>query len=342
MEPMSSYMKTCDKTYYRHMLNYVMTFIGFTSGVKGWKFMQNTNTIFHATKAVFDENMYPQCPDGSHVNIPAIETGVLPPPDSYLDRDNNIPLEDGDQPPPPLPVETDSIWCHGPSWPYVPDVPHDNGDDDSQPPSLPPSPGLSYRTPRTPSLRHRSATLSHHSSGETHSRLRTLTEPVGTSSCLTEISQSRPVLVDYDLGARWEYEDTMSDGTTQLCPVSPLTLDKLMTPIRASEGTSRLCPVSPLTIDQLLFPNQEETSRAMARRQALESPLAPRSLAIPQSEIASYPEEWRDDACTRRYSHIPSYQGWHRGEQPELAQSELAGPSIPTEWPLGLVPEPST
>ena len=152
--------------------------------------MRNTNTIFHATKAVFDENMYPRCPDGSCVNIPAIETSVLPPPNSYLDRDNNIPLEDGDQPPPPPPppVETDSIWHHGPSWPYVPDAPHGNGDDDSQPPSLPPSPGLSYRTPRTPSLRHRSATLSHYSSGETCSRSRTLTEPVDTSSCLMEIS----------------------------------------------------------------------------------------------------------------------------------------------------------
>ena len=110
--------------------------------------------------------MYPQCPDGSRVNILAIETGVLPSLDSYLDRVNNIPPEDGDQPPPPPPpVETDSIWHHGPPWPYVPDVPHDNGGDDSQPPSLPLSPGLSYRTPRTPSLRHRSVTPSHHSSG---------------------------------------------------------------------------------------------------------------------------------------------------------------------------------
>ena len=70
--------------------------------------------------------MYPQCPDGSCVNILAIETGVLPPLDSYLDRDNNIPLEDGDQPPPPPPVETDSIWHHGHPMPYVPDAP-DNG-----------------------------------------------------------------------------------------------------------------------------------------------------------------------------------------------------------------------
>ena len=53
--------------------------------------------------------MYPRCPDESRVNIPAIETSVLPPPDSYLDRDNNIPPEDGDQPLPPPPVEVDPI-----------------------------------------------------------------------------------------------------------------------------------------------------------------------------------------------------------------------------------------
>ena len=42
--------------------------------------------------------MYPQCPDGSCVNIPAIETGVLLLPDGYLNRDDNIPLEDDDAP----------------------------------------------------------------------------------------------------------------------------------------------------------------------------------------------------------------------------------------------------
>ena len=80
--------------------------------------------------------MYPQCPDGSRVNIPAIKTSVLPPPDSYLDRDNNIAPEDCDQPPPPLPVETNSIWHHGHPIPYVPDAPNNGNDDDSQPPSL--------------------------------------------------------------------------------------------------------------------------------------------------------------------------------------------------------------
>ena len=132
--------------------------------------------------------MYSRCPDGSRVNIPAIETVYYPPPDIYLDRDDNIPLEDGDQPPPPLPAEIDPIWCHqGVNWPYVPDTYDESGGFDSQPPSQPPSPGLSYRTPRTPSSRHRSATLSHHSSGNTGShhtssgstsaRSQTLTEP---------------------------------------------------------------------------------------------------------------------------------------------------------------------
>ena len=81
------------------------------------------------------------------MNIPAIETGVLPPLDSYLDSDNNIPLEDGDQPLPPLPVETDSIWHHGHPIPYVPDAPDNDDDGDSQPPITPLSPGLSYCTP---------------------------------------------------------------------------------------------------------------------------------------------------------------------------------------------------
>ena len=104
------------------------------------------------------------------MNILAIEIGVLPPPDSYLDRDNNIPPEDGDQPPPP-PAEIDPIWRdQGAFWPYVPNAPDGSGGSDSQPPSEPPSPGLSYRTPRTPSLRHRSVTLSHHSSGNSRPR----------------------------------------------------------------------------------------------------------------------------------------------------------------------------
>ena len=79
-----------------------------------------------------------------------------------------------------------------------------------------------------------------------------------------------------------------------------------------------------------------ENPRILACRQALES-LMPQPSAIPQTEIASYPQEWRDGARSGKYSYILSYMGWCHGEQPELV-----GPSIPAEWPLSPVPGPST
>ena len=219
--------------------------------------------------------MYPQCPDGSHVNILAIETGVLPPPDSYLDRDNNIPPEDEDQTPPPPPVEIDLIWCNNGSWIYVPEPGYGgSGGFGSQPPSQPPSPGLSYRTPRTPSLRHRSATLSHHapshhSSEQSSARSRTLTEP-GLPVSEQEVLRTQPVLRRTETGAVWEYEITMGDGTIRQRSVSPYTREKLWVPV----GAGSYHPASP-----------DRVSRVMAHRQLMESPLAPRSMAILQQEI---------------------------------------------------------
>ena len=171
------------------------------------------------------------------MNIPAIETGVLPPPDSYLDRDNNIPPEDGDQPPPPPPAEIDPIWHHqGVNWPYVPDTYDESGGFDTQPPSQPPSPGLSYRTPRTLSSRHRSATPSrcssgttgscHDSSGNTSARSQTLTEP-GIPAYEQEVLQTQPRLRNDGTGAKWEYEIMMGDGTVRRRSVSPNTHNEL-------------------------------------------------------------------------------------------------------------------
>ena len=60
-------------------------------------------------------------------------------------------------------------------------------------------------------------------------------------------------------------------------------------------------------------------------------------MAIPQTEIASYPREWHDGAASGKYNHIPTYMGWRQGKQ-----LELAGLSIPAEWPLSPVPGPST
>ena len=280
-----------------------------------------------------------------------------PPPDSYLDRDNNIPPEDGDQPPPPLPAKVDPIWCdHGAFWPYVPDAPDGSGGFDSQPPSQPPSPGLSYQTPRTPSLRHRSVTPSHHSSGSgrsrsahshpssgnIRSRSRTLTEEIGTFPHERELfppTPARPVTPrTYDI----EF-DAVRDCARQLARRQALETPSAprfgAIPAQADsypqewwEGArSGKYSTIPLQMEwcqgmlpepSRMFDAEAENSRATARRQALESPLAPQTSAIPQSEIASYPREWHDGACSGKYSYIPSYQGWHRGEQPELAHFE--------------------
>ena len=101
-----------------------------------------------------------------------------------------------------------------------------------------------------------------------------------------------------------------------------------------ADGSTRRCPVSPSTANELW--------RGMAHHQLLESPLAPRSTATPQQEIASYLHEWRDDTCSGEYSYIPSYQEWRRGDQPVLAQSEQMGQFRPAERPLSPVPGPST
>ena len=90
-------------------------------------------------------------------------------------------------------------------------------------------------------------------------------------------------------------------------------------------------PASPSTV-----------SRVMARCQLMESPLAPRSTAIPQHKIVSYPQEWHEGAHSGKYSFIPSYQGWCRGDLPEFAQREQPSSSRPTERPLSPVPGPST
>ena len=172
------------------------------------------------------------------MNIPAIETGVLPPLDGYLDRDNNIPLEDGDQPPPPPPVETDSIWHHGHPIPYGVDAPNDG---DHQPPITPPSPGLSYHTSRTPSLRHKSVTPSHHSSGGSRSRSQTLTEQMKSPPHMSEHAD--------DSGFYCDWIVTMSDSTTQVRPLSPVMAAKLVDTYRAPENP-----------------------RILAQHQALESP----------------------------------------------------------------------
>ena len=107
----------------------LMTFIGYADGIKGWKFMRSTNTIFYATKVVFDESTFLHCPGGSHVSIPAIYMGLLPV------NEGNIPSEDNDQIPALAPVEGDPVWRPMVSFSYVPPA---NGNDHLPPHNTPP------------------------------------------------------------------------------------------------------------------------------------------------------------------------------------------------------------
>ncbi|TFK37113.1 hypothetical protein BDQ12DRAFT_753808 [Crucibulum laeve] len=43
-----------------------MTFIGFTDGIKGYKFISHKNQIFHAGTALFNEELFPRCPDSKN------------------------------------------------------------------------------------------------------------------------------------------------------------------------------------------------------------------------------------------------------------------------------------
>ena len=66
----------------------VMIFLGYTSGTKGFKFMgKPNNVIFHRVTAMFDEHMFPSCPD----NISPGSTRIGA---NYPGTEFDIPLED--------------------------------------------------------------------------------------------------------------------------------------------------------------------------------------------------------------------------------------------------------
>jgi predicted GNAT family acetyltransferase len=67
----------------------LMTFIGYTNGTKGFKFVRKpNNNIFQAVVATFDEYLFPLCPDfrsQGHTRVGA----------NHPNTEDNIPSEDG-------------------------------------------------------------------------------------------------------------------------------------------------------------------------------------------------------------------------------------------------------
>ena len=100
-------------------------------------------------------------------------------------------------------------------------------------------------------------------------RSQTLTEP-GIPASEIEESRTQPMFRRTGSEAKWEYEITIADGSIRHHSVSPNTHRDLWILVAARDGTVSHCSASPTTV-----------SRVMARCKLMESPLAPRSTAIP-------------------------------------------------------------
>ena len=104
----------------------MMIFIGYTSGIKGFKFMRKPNNIiFHAVTALFDEFTFPYCPDNKSRGHTCIGR-------EYPSEDN-IPPEDGG-------------WFDGGAYPpNMPNIPAGN-----VPPVVPQGPVVPPQPPVMP------------------------------------------------------------------------------------------------------------------------------------------------------------------------------------------------
>ena len=69
----------------------LMTFLGYPQGTKGYLFMRGPNNmLFMAVQALFNETLFPKCPDMRHPRY----TPVAPPVDAQ--GEYNIPMEDNE------------------------------------------------------------------------------------------------------------------------------------------------------------------------------------------------------------------------------------------------------
>ena len=109
-----------------------MTFIGFADGIKGYLFMRSpNNVVFTAVKALFDENMFPKCPEMK-------QQGYTPIGEEPDIDDSNIPLEDDghnnsdvddDLFPPPAPEKQHAKLPPPPPPGDAPNAPEDSDSD---------------------------------------------------------------------------------------------------------------------------------------------------------------------------------------------------------------------
>ena len=115
----------------------VMTFLGYTSGVKGFKFMRKpNNVIFQAVTVLFDEFMFPNCPDNKSPGHTRI--GREYPSEDNIPPENGGGFDGGAYPPNMLYVPAGNVPPQGLQGPLIPPVPPVPQQLLQQPPNQPP------------------------------------------------------------------------------------------------------------------------------------------------------------------------------------------------------------
>ena len=114
----------------------LMTFIGYSEGTKGYIFMRSPNNIvFTAVKALFDETLFPKCPDMHRSGLIPLDQAIPPgnageyniPPEDYENGDNGgglLPIPHGSGYPP-----WPNTRPYNPPPPPVPHVPESSDED---------------------------------------------------------------------------------------------------------------------------------------------------------------------------------------------------------------------
>jgi len=130
----------------------LMTYIGYETGVKGWRFVRPSGAIFTGATATFDETLFPCCPGAK---TPArTDLGETPDPEGHIPHGTP---DDGVMPPGPsseASSQDGSNDNHGNEGPDYPGDLDDKSPESSPPSTRPPSRSASPppRYPKQPGL----------------------------------------------------------------------------------------------------------------------------------------------------------------------------------------------
>jgi len=114
-----------------------LTYIGYETGVKGWRFVRQNGAIFTGATATFDETLFPRCPGAK--TLARTDLGETPDPEGHIPHGTS---DDGVMPPDPSSENSsqdDSNDNHGNEGPDYPGDLDGKSPESSPPSTRPPS-----------------------------------------------------------------------------------------------------------------------------------------------------------------------------------------------------------